>query len=164
MSDELKMQYYEEDEDPDGFWHSSIHNIARVLNQGDAIGPSSGQVETPNVYEESEMSSQSGITDGGYVLPPPDRNNSRDVEQPTIRLHNKRKPVVGDVYDEDYYTLARNFGFDFDFTNGSKHGNKQQITKNRTIISISVILGMFATGGVCTYVVTLTLGIVIYHR
>ena len=157
------MQYYEEDEDPDGFYNSSVHDIARVLNQGGARGSSSGQVEAEYVYDDNEMSSQPGVIDGGYVLPPPDRSNARDVEQPTTRPHNKKKPTVSDVYDEDHYALARNSGFDSNFTNESKHGSKKQKQKKRIIIAISVILGMFVIGGVGAYIVTLYLGIVIYH-
>ena len=162
MSDELKMQYYEEDEDSDGVYNSSTHDIARVLNQGDARGSSSGQVEAEYVYDDNEMSSQPGVIDGGYLLPSQDRNNACDVEQPTTRPHNKKKPTVSDVYDEDHYALARNSGFDSNFTNGSKQGNKKQKKKKIFIITISVILGMFAIGGAGAYIVTLTLGIVIY--
>ena len=50
MSDELKMQYYEEDEDSDGLDNPSFHDIAGVLNQGDARGSSSGQVEAETVH------------------------------------------------------------------------------------------------------------------
>ena len=157
------MQYYEKDKDPDGFYNSSAHDIAKVLNQGDARGSSSGQVEAEYLYDDNEMSSQPAVIDGGYVLPPQDRNNAGDVEQPATRPHNKKKPAVSGVYDEDHYALARNSGFDSNFTNGSKHGNKKQKNKKRIIIAISVILGMFAIGGVCAYIVTLTLGIVIYH-
>ena len=161
MSDELKMQYYEEDEDPDGVYNSSTHDIARVLNQGGARGSSSGQVEAEYVYDDNEMSSQPGVIDGGYVLPPQDRNNARDVEQPTIRPN---RPTVSDVYDEDHYALARNSGFDSNFKNGGKHGNKKQKKKKRIIIAVSVILGMFAIGGGGAYIVTLTLGIVIHIK
>ena len=157
------MQYYEKDKDPDGFYNSSAHDIAKVLNQGDARGSSSGQVEAEYVYDDNEKPSQPGAIDGGYVLPRQDRSNACDVEQPTTRPHNKKKPTVSDVYDEGHYALARNSGFDSNFTNGSKHGNKKQKKKKRIIIAISVILGMFAIGGVCAYIVTLTLGIVIYH-
>ena len=168
MSDELKMQYYEEDEDPDGFYNSSAYDIARVLNQGDARGSSSGQVEAEYVYDDNEMSSQPGVIDGGYVLPPQDRNNACDVEQPTTRSHNKKKPTARDIYDEDHYTLARNSGFDLNFANGSKHGKTKREKKNRlltsqNIIAISIICGVFTIGGVCTYILTLRLGIVIYH-
>ena len=157
------MQYYEEDEDPDGFYNSSVHDIARVLNQGDARGSSSGQVQAEYLYDDNEMSSQPAVIDGGYVLPPQDRNNACDVEQPATRPHNEKKPTVSDVYDEDHYALARNSGFDSNFTNGTKHGNKKPKKKKRIFIAISVILGMFAIGGVGAYIVTLTLGIVIYQ-
>ena len=163
MSDELKMKYSEEDEEPDGFYNSSVHDIARVLNQGDAKGSRSGQVEAEYVYDDNEMSSQPVVIDGDYVLPPQDRNNACDVEQPATRPHNKKKTTVSDVYDEDHYALARNSGFDSNFTNGSKHGNKKQKKRKRIIIAISVILGMFAIGGAGAYIVTVTLGIVIYR-
>ena len=162
MSDELKV-YYEKDEDPDGFYNSSVHDIARVLNQGEATGSSRGQVEAEYVYDDNEMSSQPGAIDGGYVLPPQDRKNARDVEQPTTRPQNKKKPNVSDVYDEGNYTLARNSGFDYNFTNGGKHGSKKQKKKKRIIIAISAILVMFAIGGAGAYIVTLTLSIVIYR-
>ena len=165
MSGELKMQYYEEDSDSDGFYNSSSHEIARVFAQGDARGTNSGQVEVEYVYEENEMSTKSGIKDGGYLLPSQNRNNSRDVQTPTTRPHNKGKPAVSDVYDEDHYTLARNSGFDADFTDGRKHGKtkrkkKKGMITSETIIAISVILGIFAIGGVCAYIVTQRLGTV----
>ena len=160
------MQYYEEDSDSDGVYNSSSHQIARVLAQGDATGANSGQVKVEYVYEENEMSTKSGVKDGGYLLPAQNRNNSRDVQPPTTQPHNKRNPTVRDVYDEDHYTLARNSGFDADFTDGSKRGKRKRKKKNRmpkseTIIVISVILGIFAIGGVCAYIVTQSLGVVI---
>ena len=150
------------------FYHSSFHDIARVLNQGDARGSSSGQVQAEYVYDDNEMSSQPGVIDGGYVLPPQDRNNACDVEQPTTRPHNKKKPNVSDIYVEDHYTLARNSGFDLNFANGSKHrktksGKKNRLLTSQNIIAISIICGVFAIGGVCTYILTLRLGIIIYH-
>ena len=166
MSDALKMQCYEEDEDPDGFYNSSVHDIARVLTQGDARGSSPGQLESEYVNDDNEMSSQPGAIDGGYVLPPQDRNNAFDVEQPTTRPHNKKKPSVSDIYDEDHYTLARNSGFGLNFANGSKHGKTKSGKKNRlltsqNIIAISIICCVFAIGGVCAYILTIRLGIVI---
>ena len=160
------MQYYEEDSESDGFYNSSSHEIAMVLAQGDARGANSGQVEAEYVYEENEMSTKSGIKDGGYVLPAQERNNALDVQQPTARPQNKKKPTPRDIYDEDHYTLARNSGFDADFTDGRKHGKTKRKKKKRmltseTIIAISVILGIFAIGGVCAYIVTQRLGIVI---
>ena len=152
--------------DSDGFYNSSSHEIARVLAQGDARGANSGQVEAEYVYEENEMSTKSGIKDGGYVLPQQERNNALDVQQPAARPQNKKKPTPRDIYDEDHYTLARNSGFDADFTDGSKRGktkrkNKKRMPTSETIIAISVILGIFAIGGICAYIVTQRLGIVI---
>ena len=166
MSVELRMQYYEEDSDSDGVYNSSSHQIARVLAQGDATGANSGQVKVEYVYEENEMSTKSGIKDGGYVLPPQERNNVLDVQQPTTRPQNKKKPTPRDIYDEDHYTLARNSGFDADFTDEGKHGKtkrkkKKGMITSETIIAISVILGIFAIGGVCAYIVTQRLGTVI---
>ena len=160
------MQYYEEDSESDGIYNSSSHEIARALAQGDANCANSGQVEVEYVYEENEMSTKSGVKDGGYLLPPQNRNDSLDVQTPTTRPHNKKKPTVSDVYDEDHYTLARNSGFDADFTDGSKRGktkrkNKKRMPTSETIIAISVILGIFAIGGICAYIVTQRLGIVI---
>ena len=120
------MQYYEEDSDSGGIYNSSSHEIARVLAQGGARSTDSGQVEVEYVYEENEMSTKSGVKDGGYLLPPQNRNDSLDVQTPTTRPHNKKKPTVSDVYDEDHYTLARNSGFDADFTDGSKNGKTSE--------------------------------------
>ena len=153
------MQYYKEDNDADGFYNSSSYEISRVLNQGSAKGSSRGQVDAEYVYEQNGNSSKSVIKDGGYLLPPHDANNSISIQQNILQPHNKRKPTASDVYDEDHYTLARNSGFGSDFTDGSKHGKtkrekKKKLLTSKTIITISVIIGIFAIGGVCAYIVT----------
>ena len=159
------MYYYQNNEDQDGFYNSTAHEITRAINQGGVKGSDGGQVECEYVYEENKKDhsppSKPYTTDGEYVLSPQDR----DTEQ-IRRPRNERKPTVSDIYDEDHYTLARNSGFDADFTDGGKHGKRKRKKKkgmitSETIIAISVILGIFAIGGVCAYIVTQGLGIVI---
>ena len=107
------MYYYQNDHILDDSYNSAGHDHH-------------GQVQAEYVYEEIKTGnlppSKPGVRDGGYMLPTHGGNGAPEIQQPTIRPHNKRKPAVSDIYDENHYSLARNSGFDFDSTDGKKHG------------------------------------------
>ena len=89
-----------------------------------------------------------------YILPPQDRENT-----PEIRPHKEKKENVQDIYDEGHYSLARNSGFDKDFsTSVAKHSkvvehqSTHRMQKSSHLIVVSAILVLFAIGGVIAYV------------
>ena len=88
-----------------------------------------------------------------YVLPPQDREHT-----PEIRPRKEKKGNVQDIYDEGHYSLARNSGFDEDFTKSGLENSKvfenqagHGILKKSHMITICVILIMFAIGGILAY-------------
>ena len=89
-----------------------------------------------------------------YALPPQDREDT-----PEIRPQKEKKGNVQDIYDEDHYTLARNSGFDQDFSTSVvknskvvEHQSKHRVLKQSHMVGFGVILVLFAIGGVIAYV------------
>ena len=60
--------------------------------------------------------------DDAYVLPPQDRGHT-----PEIRPRNAEKQNIDDIYDDGHYTLARNSGFDKDFSRKGDNENKEDM-------------------------------------
>ena len=60
-----------------------------------------------------------------YVLPPQDRGDTPEIRPSKIENRN-----VEDIYDEDHYTLARNSGFDKDFSSKAEKGNVEGVDKD----------------------------------
>ena len=60
--------------------------------------------------------------DDAYVLPPQDRGHT-----PEIRPRNAEKQKIDDIYDDGHYTLARNSGFDKDFSLKRDKGNVENM-------------------------------------
>ena len=88
------------------------------------------------------------------MLPPQDREDT-----PEIRPRNEKKGNVYDIYDEGHYSLARNSGFDKDFSTSVvrnskaiEHQSKHWMQKRSHLIVVSAILLLFAIGGVIAYV------------
>ena len=89
-----------------------------------------------------------------YVLPPQDREDT-----PEIRPRKEKKENVQDIYDEGHYSLARNSGFDKDFSTSVvrnskavEHQSKHWMQKSSHLIVVCAILVLFAIGGVIAYV------------
>ena len=89
-----------------------------------------------------------------YMLPPQDREDT-----PEIRPRNEKKGNVYDIYDEGHYSLARNSGFDKDFSTSVvrnskavEHQSKHWMQKSSHLIVVCAILVLFAIGGVIAYV------------
>ena len=111
------------------------------------------------IYESNEDSNATpghNIHTNGdeYVLPAQDREDT-----PEIRPQKEKKGNVQDIYDEDHYTLARNSGFDQDFSTSvlknSKvvdHQSKHRVLNKSHMIVFCVILVLFAIGGIIAYV------------
>lgn len=161
------MYYYQNNEDQDGYYNSTAHEITRAINQGGVKGSDGGQVECEYVYEENKKNhspqSKPYTTDGEYVLSPQDR----DTEQ-IRRPRNERKPTVSDIYDEDHYTLARNSGFDFRSKETSKDvrentQKKKGFFTSKNLMIISLIFGILGIGGICAVIVIRRQGTVIIN-
>ena len=90
-----------------------------------------------------------------YVLPAQDREDT-----PEIRPQKEKKGNVQDIYDDEgHYTLARNSGFDQDFSTSVvknskvvEHQSKHRVLKKSHMVVFCVILVLFAIGGVIAYV------------
>ena len=168
----LGMYYYQNNEDQDGFYNSTAHEITRVINQGGVKGSDGRQVECEYVYEENKKNhsppSKTYTTDGEYVLSPQDRDNTNDITEQVRRPRNERKPTASDIYDEDHYTLARNSGFDFgskDTSKGARTNDqkKKGLFTSKNLMIFSLILGILGIGGICAFIVIRRQGTIIKH-
>ena len=168
----LRMYYYQNNEDQDGFYNSTAHEITRAINQGGVKYSDGHQVECEYVYEENKNNhsppSKTYATAGNYVLPPQDRDNTNDITEQVRRPRNERKPTASDIYDEDHYTLARNSGFDFGSTDTNKSARandqkKKGLFTSKNLMIISLIFGIFGIGGICAFIVVRRQGTVIQH-
>ena len=166
------MYYYQNNEDQDGFYNSTAHEITRAINQGGVKYSDGHQVECEYVYEENKKNhsppSKTYATAGNYVLPPQDRDNTNDITEQVRRPRNERKPTASDIYDEDHYTLARNSGFDFRSKEPRKdvrenNQKKKGFFTSKNLMIIFLIFGILGIGGICAVIVIRRQGTVIIN-
>ena len=122
------------------------------------------------IYESNEDSNATpghNIHTNGdeYVLPAQDREDT-----PEIRPQKEKKGNVQDIYDEGHYSLARNSGFDKDFSKSvlrttstkSEQQVEQKMLKRSHLIIICVIIIVFSIGGILSYVLIDQIGKITY--
>ena len=129
--------------------------IAQVGNREQYVQQESS--EYINEYNEGSNAPTSRINRANrdeYMLPPQDREDT-----PEIRPRKEKKENVQDIYDEGHYSLARNSGFDKDFSTSVMRNSKvverqskHWMQKSSHLIVVSAILVLFAIGGVIAYV------------
>lgn len=107
-------------------YHTPQYKIEALSSSGQ-LHKNTQQARSEYLYEDtngpSSLPSHSYRgKDDAYVLPPQDRGHT-----PEIRLRNAEKRNIEDIYDDGHYTLARNSGFDKDFSRKGDNGNVEDM-------------------------------------
>ena len=129
------------------------------------------EFESGVVYYESESTdvceNESVLDDiGEYVLPPQNRGNNTNSNEPQASKTPRRPPkqVVQDEYDDDHYTLARpttcptkSHGVLQNATLANKPTRKDGMFRNKNVkIAAVVIVCVLIAGGLVPLVLVLT--------
>ena len=118
------------------------------------------QASSEYIYEDNECSNTIPSCNyhahgDEYALPPQDREDT-----PEKRPRTEKKGNIQNIYDEGHYSLARNSGFDKDFSKSvlrttstkSEQQVEQKMLKRSHLIIICVIIIVFSIGGILSYV------------
>ena len=97
-------------------YHTPQYKIDAIIRKY-RLNTDAEQASSDYIYEDgkdptSNTFDNHHVKGDDYVLPPQDR-----IDTPKVAPRKSVKGKDQDIYDEDYYTLARNSGFGKDFAN-----------------------------------------------
>ena len=107
-------------------YHTPQYKI-EALSRNGQLGKNTQEPTSEYLYEDSNgpswlpSRSHSG-KDDAYILPPQNGGHT-----PEIRPRDAEKRNIEDMYDEGHYSLARNSGFDNDFSRKRDKGNVENM-------------------------------------